>query len=150
MLIRRLHEAKVAGATTVTVRGSGEPRRELLHVDDLATACVFLMNHYDEAALINIGTGVDDTVRFIAETIRDVVHPDARLTFDRTKPDGMPRKVLDVTRIHALGWRHAIDLRDGLRRTYDWYRSAPHVRGHDQAPSACPAFAAARQRPPQK
>jgi GDP-L-fucose synthase len=136
MLMRRLHEAKVAGAATVTVWGSGEPRRELLHVDDLAAACVFLMHRYDRAELINIGTGTDDTVRSIAEAIRDVVHPRAELTFDPTRPDGMPRKVLDVSRIHALGWRHTIELRDGLASTYDWYRAAPHVRGHDNAPSA--------------
>lgn len=135
MLMRRFHEAEAAGAGTVTVWGSGEPRRELMHVDDLAAACVFLMHRYDRAELVNIGTGIDHTVRAIAETIRDVVHPGAELIFDRAKPDGMPRKVLDVARIHALGWRHTIDLRDGLASTYDWYRSAPRLRGHD-APSA--------------
>lgn len=120
----------------MTVWGSGEPRRELLHVDDLAAACVFLMHRYDRPELVNIGTGIDHTVRSIAETVRDVVHPGAELTFDPTKPDGMPRKVLDVARIHALGWPHTIDLRDCLESTYDWYRSAPHIRGHDDAPSA--------------
>ena len=125
MLMRRFHEAKLAGEPTVTVWGSGEPRRELMHVDDLAAACLFLMRHYDQPGLINVGTGEDQTVRAIAEKVRDVVHPAAGLRFDRTKPDGMPRKLLDVSRIHALGWHHRIALADGLRATYEWFcRSA--------------------------
>lgn len=136
MLMRRFHEAKLAGATTVAVWGTGEPRRELMHVDDLASACLFLMRHYDRPDLINVGTGVDQTVRSIAEEVRDVVHPAAELCFDSTKPDGTPRKVLDVSRIHALGWRHAIELRDGLEATYDWYLSSDRIRGHQGATGA--------------
>jgi GDP-L-fucose synthase len=129
MLMGRFHDAKRRGDDTVTVWGTGQPRRELLHVDDLADSCLFLMANYDDPGLINVGTGVDRTVADIAGMLRDIVHPAARLEFDTTKPDGMPRKVLDVSRIHRLGWRHQIDLADGLRATYDWYVHADQVRG---------------------
>ena len=121
-LVRKFHEAKTEGRGEVTVWGTGSPRRELLHVDDLADACLFLMRHYDGDGHINVGTGEDLTIRELAETIRDVVAPGARLVFDASKPDGMPRKLLDVGRLHALGWRHRIDLRDGIAATYRWYR----------------------------
>jgi GDP-L-fucose synthase len=120
-LIRRFHEAKLAGRQEVTIWGTGQPMREFLHVDDLADACVFLMERYDEAGTINIGTGVDVTIRELAETIRDTVFPEAALTFDASKPDGTPRKLLDVSRLHALGWKHRTSLRDGIRSTYDWF-----------------------------
>jgi GDP-L-fucose synthase len=136
MLLRRFHEAKVAGDTTVAVWGTGTPRRELMHVDDLAAACLFLMRHYSRPELINVGTGIDHTVRDIAAEVRDVVHPSAELRFDTTRPDGMPRKTLDVSRIHALGWRHTIDLRDGLRTTYGWYRATNRIRGVHSATTA--------------
>ncbi len=136
MLMRRFHEAKLAGEMTVTVWGTGEPLRELMHVDDLADACLFLMRRYDQPDLINVGTGVDQTVRSIAERVRDIVHPEAELSFDTTKPDGVPRKVLDVSRIHALGWRHAIQLQEGLRGTYDWYESADRIRLQHQTSTA--------------
>ena len=121
MLMRRFHEAKLAGDPTVTVWGSGRPMRELLHVDDLADGCVFLMNHYNEAQHINVGTGVDVTIKELAETVADVVYPGVELVWDSTKPDGAPRKLLDVGKIQALGWRHRIDLRDGIESTYEWY-----------------------------
>ncbi len=121
-LMRRFHEARLAGEPAVTVWGTGEPRRELMHVDDLASACLFLMRHHTGPGLVNVGTGEDETVRAIAERVRDVVHPAAELVFDPTKPDGMPRKLLDVSRIHALGWHHEIGLADGLRATYEWFR----------------------------
>jgi GDP-L-fucose synthase len=121
MLMRRFHDAKLAGEATVTVWGTGEPRRELMHVDDLASACLFLMRQYAGPDLINVGTGEDETVRAIAERVRDVVHPSAELVFDPAKPDGMPRKLLDVSRIHALGWHHEIGLAAGLRSTYEWF-----------------------------
>jgi GDP-L-fucose synthase len=133
MLMRRFSDAKEAGRSTVEVWGSGEPLRELMHVDDLADACLFLMANYSEAGPINVGTGEDLTIRAIAELVRDVVHPDATLTFDRSKPDGMRRKVLDVSRLHQLGWHHSVDLRAGLRATYDWYLAADHVRGRPHA-----------------
>jgi GDP-L-fucose synthase len=95
-LIRKFHEGKMAGAEEVTIWGTGTPRREFLHVDDLADACVFLMDRYNEAQHINVGTGEDLSIRELAERVRDVVYPTARLVFDRSKPDGMPRDPLDV------------------------------------------------------
>jgi GDP-L-fucose synthase len=120
-LIRKFHEAKEKGERSVSIWGSGRPRREFLHVDDLADACVFLMDHYDGLEHINVGTGEDLSIRELAETVRDVVYPDATLVFDPTKPDGMPRKLLDVSRLHRLGWRHRINLRGGLEQTYRWF-----------------------------
>lgn len=125
-LIRKFHEAKDRGATEVVVWGSGMARREFLHVDDLADACVFLMRHYDEASHINVGTGEDLTIAELADMVRRIVHPKAVVTFDRSKPDGMPRKLLDVSRLHALGWRHKIQLSEGIESTYRWF-VANHV-----------------------
>lgn len=120
-LLRRFHEAKREGREEVVVWGSGTPRRELLHVDDLADACLFLLRHYDDERPINVGTGRDSTIREIAELVRDVVAPGVRLAFDRTKPDGTPRKLLDVRRLERLGWRASIDLRAGIEETYRWF-----------------------------
>jgi GDP-L-fucose synthase len=120
-LIRRFHEAKAAGAAEVTIWGTGAPRREFLHVDDLADACLFLMRNYDEDVHVNVGTGEDLSIRELAEMVRDEIAPGLRLAFDPSKPDGMPRKLLDVTRLHQLGWRHRVGLRDGIRSTYAWY-----------------------------
>jgi len=120
-LIRKFHDAKVAGQDDVEVWGTGTPRREFLHVDDLADACVFLMNCYEGPQHINVGTGEDLSIRELAEMIRSVVHPSARIVFDSTKPDGTPRKLLDVGRLHDLGWRHRIELVDGLASTYEWF-----------------------------
>jgi len=120
-MIRKFHDAKVAGRTEVEIWGSGSPMRELLHVDDLARASTFLMDRYDDDEHINVGTGEDCTIRELAEIVRDIVHPEASLVFDTSKPDGMPRKVLDVARIHALGWKAEIELRAGISSTYDWF-----------------------------
>ena len=125
-LIRKFHEAKTgvakAGdARQVTIWGTGSPSRELMHVDDLADACLFLMEHYDDPRHINLGTGEDTTIQELAELVRAIVFPEAELVWDRSKPDGTPRKLLDVTRLHALGWKHKIKLADGIRQTYDWY-----------------------------
>jgi GDP-L-fucose synthase len=120
-LIRRFHDAKVEGTREVTIWGTGSSRREFLHVDDLADACVFLMDHYDELGHINVGTGEDLSIRELAEAVRNVIYPEATLRFDATKPDGSPRKLLDVSRLHALGWRHRIDLQEGLASTYEWF-----------------------------
>ncbi|MCU0303310.1 MAG: GDP-L-fucose synthase [Thermoanaerobaculales bacterium] len=120
-LIRRFHEAKLEGRREVVLWGTGSPRREFLHVDDLAEACLFLMRRYDEAGHINVGTGVDLTIRELAELVASVVHPDADLVFDPSKPDGMPQKLLDVSRLNALGWRHSIELADGVGSTYRWF-----------------------------
>ena len=120
-LIRKFHDAKAAGRDEVVIWGTGAPRREFLHVDDLADACVFLMRNWDEAMHINVGTGEDLTIRELAELVAAVVHPAARLAFDTSKPDGTPRKLLDVSRLHALGWRHRVELREGIAATYAWF-----------------------------
>jgi GDP-L-fucose synthase len=121
-LIRRFHEAKEGGRQEVVLWGTGSPRREFLHVDDLADACLFLMKNYDDEAHINVGTGCDLTIRELAELVATVVHPDATLRFDASKPDGMPRKLLDVGRLHDLGWRHRVELAEGVESTYRWFR----------------------------
>lgn len=120
-LIRKFHDARMVGSDEVVVWGSGTPRREFLHVDDLADACVFLINHYDAADHINVGTGEDLSIRELAEIIRQIVHPVARIVFDASKPDGTPQKLLDVSRLRALNWRHRIELREGIATTYDWF-----------------------------
>ncbi len=123
-LMRRFHEAREAGSTRVEVWGTGSARREFLHVDDLADACLHIMDNYSDAGHLNVGTGVDVSIRELAEMLRDVVHPRAELVFDASKPDGMPRKVLDVSRLTNLGWRAGIPLEGGLRSTYEWFRGA--------------------------
>ena len=120
-LLRKFHEAREEGKGEVVIWGTGEPRREFLHVDDLADACLFVMRHWNEEIHINIGTGEDLTIRELAETIRRVVHPQARLAFDSSKPDGTPRKLLDVSRLQRLGWRHQISLQEGIASTYQWF-----------------------------
>ena len=120
-LIRKAHEAKKNGERELVVWGSGNPRREFLHVADLAAACVFLLEKYDSAEIINVGCGEDVSIRELAELTCDVVGFDGELTWDTSKPDGTPRKLLDVSKIHALGWRHIIALRDGIAQTYDWF-----------------------------
>jgi len=120
-LIRKFHDARVGGTREVVVWGSGRPKREFLHVDDLADACHFLMQRYDEASHINVGTGEDLSIAELAMMVREAVHPEAELVFDAAKPDGTPRKLLDVSRLHALGWTHTITLRDGIRSTYEWF-----------------------------
>ena len=122
-LIRKFDDARRSGVDTVTVWGTGRPRREFLHVDDLADACVFLMEHYDEPGPINVGFGDDVAIAELAELVRDVVHPTATIDFDTSKPDGTPRKLLDSTRLQALGWRPSIPLAEGIASTYDWYQA---------------------------
>lgn len=120
-LLRKAHEAKTGKARDLVVWGSGKPRREFLHVDDCAAACVFLLEHYDSPEIINVGCGEDISIRELAELICDVVGFGGELTWDTSEPDGTPRKLLDVTRLHKLGWRHTIALRDGIAQTYDWF-----------------------------
>jgi len=120
-MIRKFHDARAEGRAEVVLWGTGSPRREFLHVDDLADACLFIMQRYDEAEHINVGTGEDLTIRELAEMVRDVVHPQARLVFDPSKPDGTPRKLLDVGRLQRLGWRPRIALREGVAATYAWF-----------------------------
>ena len=120
-LIRKAHDAKTTGAATLNVWGSGNPRREFLHVDDMADACLYLMQHYSGANHVNIGVGDDITIRDLAHLVSQAVGFTGDLVFDPTQPDGSPRKLLDVTRLHALGWRHKIPLGDGLASTYQWF-----------------------------
>ncbi len=124
-LLRKAHDAKTSGARELMVWGSGKPRREFLHVDDLAVACLFLLERYDSPEIINVGCGEDVSIRELAELICDVVGFKGELAWDTTKPDGTPRKLLDVSKVHDLGWRHTIALRDGIARTYEWFLKNP-------------------------
>ena len=128
-LIRKFHEAKTEGQDEVVVWGSGTPLREFLHVDDLARACVVLLERYDASEPINVGVGEDLTIRELAELIAGVIGFTGRLTFDASKPDGTPRKLLDVGRITALGWKPEIDLRAGIASTYEWYLAQGTAKG---------------------
>jgi GDP-L-fucose synthase len=121
-LIRRIHEAKVRGDESVTVWGSGTPRREFLHVEDLADAVLYLLHNYDAEPIVNVGWGKDVTIRELAEIIVSVVGYRGRLVFDPTKPDGTPRKLLDVSRLTDLGWQAKIPLERGIERTYEWFK----------------------------
>jgi GDP-L-fucose synthase len=121
-LIRKAHEAKVRKDKKLTVWGTGRPRREFLHVDDLASACLLLLEKYDSPEIINVGCGEDISIRELSELICDVVGFDGELAWDTSKPDGTPRKLLDVTKLRALGWKPEIPLRDGIARTYEWFR----------------------------
>ena len=120
-MIRRFHEAKESGAPAVTLWGTGAPRREFLQVDDLADACLFLLESYDSPEPINIGTGVDVTIRELAERVAATVGYHGRLDWDESKPDGTPRKLLDVSRASALGWKAKVELGEGLEATYGWF-----------------------------
>jgi GDP-L-fucose synthase len=120
-LLRKAHEAKTRNDRNLVVWGTGKPRREFLHVDDLASACLLLLEKYDSPEIINVGCGEDISIRELAELICEVIGFDGELAWDTTKPDGTPRKLLDVTKLHALGWKPVITLRDGIQRTYDWF-----------------------------
>jgi GDP-L-fucose synthase len=120
-LMRKFHTAKIEGQQEVVVWGTGSPKREFLHVDDLADACLFLMQEYDGETHVNVGTGEDLTIGELASLVRDIVHPGSTITFDTSKPDGAPRKLLDVSRLHGLGWRHNYELRAGIEHTYEWF-----------------------------
>ncbi|MEO6731354.1 MAG: GDP-L-fucose synthase [Ferruginibacter sp.] len=136
-LIRKFHEAKVSRADKVTVWGTGSPRREFLHVDDMAKACYFLMQEYEHAEIVNIGLGADNTIADMAMIIKEITGFEGKLVFDDSKPDGTPRKLLNVDKINALGWRAAIDLKEGIRNTYadftaryDYYINKKHEAAH--------------------
>ena len=126
-LIRKAIEAKASGAENITVWGTGTPRREFLYVDDLADACLFLLEHFDEPGPINVGTGVDLSIRELARVVCEVVAFEGELVFDTSKPDGTPRKLLDVSILTGLGWTAQTSLEDGVRRTISWYQSASAV-----------------------
>ena len=120
-LLRRFHEAKAANAPHVTLWGSGSPMREFLHVDDMAAACVHLMETYNEPEIVNIGTGEDVTIKELAETVKTIVGYEGEIQWDTDKPDGTPRKLLDVSKLHSLGFKHTISLKEGMQKTYTWY-----------------------------
>jgi GDP-L-fucose synthase len=117
-MIRKMHEAKINNASEVTIWGSGTPRREFLYADDLADACLFLMNTYDGEELVNIGTGEDLSIAELADTVRKIVGFSGQLVYDRSKPDGTPRKLMDVSKLHALGWKHKTRLEEGISLAY--------------------------------
>jgi GDP-L-fucose synthase len=120
-MIRKFHEAKLANIGEVVIWGTGAPRREFLHVDDLADACVYIMAKYEGEEHVNVGTGEDLSISHLAEVLKEIVYPEARIVYDSSKPDGMPRKLLDVSRLHTLGWHHRVGLRDGIASTYRWF-----------------------------
>ena len=122
-LIRKFHEAKLSGAPSVTLWGTGKPRREFLHVDDLAEACIFLMHHYHEEGLVNIGTGEDIEIGELARMVSRIVGFEGEIVHDLSKPDGTPRKLMDVSKLHGFGWKHAIDLESGIKSVYEEYKS---------------------------
>jgi GDP-L-fucose synthase len=130
-LLRKFHEAAGAGAPEVIVWGTGSPRREFLHVDDLADAAVFLMQNYDAGEILNVGTGQDLTIADLAETIARIAGYRGRIVFDSSKPDGTPRKLLDVSRLHGLGWKARTPLEEGIAGTYRWYLD--RLAGHTAA-----------------
>lgn len=128
-LIHRFHNAKMAGDGDVSVWGSGKPRREFMHVDDLADACVFLMQNYDDAEIINVGVGEDAAIGDLADLVKRTVGFEGTLTLDASKPDGMPRKLLDVSKLQGLGWSPSISLEDGIASTYRWFvDNIDHIR----------------------
>lgn len=120
-LIRKFHEAKLRGDAEVVMWGTGTPRREFLHVDDMAAATVFLTETYNDPGIVNVGVGEDVSIRELAELVKEVTGFQGRIVNDTSKPDGTPRKLLDVSRLHALGWRAQISLRDGVQQTYQWF-----------------------------
>lgn len=129
-MIRKFHEAKMRNESTVTLWGTGRPLREFLHVDDLADACLFLLSNYDEEGIVNIGVGDDVSIAELADIVRDVVGYEGDVVYDASKPDGTPRKLVDIGRISSLGWRARIGLRDGIAQTYQWFLDNQHgLRG---------------------
>jgi GDP-L-fucose synthase len=132
-LIRKFHEAKVEGRPNVTVWGSGSPRREFMHSDDMADACVFLMKNYNEPGQINIGTGVDLTIKELATMISEIVGYKGETIYDSSKPDGTPRKLLDVSKIRELGWKAKINLREGLENVYQQYKAEPNLSNYGKS-----------------
>lgn len=127
-LIRKFHEAKVSGNPSVEIWGTGSPRREFLHADDLADACYYLMLNYNEPNLVNIGTGEDITIKDLALLVKKIVGYEGELTWNTEKPDGTPRKLMDVSKLHAAGWRHTIELEDGIRATYREFAGKVAIR----------------------
>jgi len=130
-ILRKFHDARTQGAREVVLWGTGSPRREFLHVDDLASAAIYLMANYDDEQIVNVGVGKDITIRELAEMIREITGYEGNIVFDPSRPDGTPRKILDVSRLTGLGWEPSITLREGIEKTYQWYlaetATAPQV-----------------------
>ncbi|KKQ04273.1 MAG: NAD-dependent epimerase/dehydratase [Candidatus Moranbacteria bacterium GW2011_GWF1_36_4] len=120
-LLRKFHEAKINNQKEVLIWGTGSPKREFLHVDDLADACIFLMENYNENEIVNIGTGQDISIRELAEAVKRIVGFEGEIKNDTSKPDGTPRKLLDVSKLHSLNWKHKIELNQGIKDTYQWF-----------------------------
>jgi GDP-L-fucose synthase len=120
-LIRKFHEAKIQSDASVSIWGTGSPRREFLHVDDVADACVFLMNHYDESGIINVGCGEDISIAELALLVKEIVGFEGNIEYDPEKPDGTPQKLLDTSKLRGLGWRPKLSLKEGIKNTYEWY-----------------------------
>ena len=128
-LIRKFHEAKKEKKSSVVIWGTGEPRREFCHVDDVADACVFLMRHYESNEIINIGVGTDISIKDLGELVKQIVGYEGGVTFDTEKPDGTPRRLLDISKIVSLGWSAKVELANGIKGMYDWYLSTENHRG---------------------
>ncbi len=131
-LIRKFHTAKVTNAPSVEVWGTGSPMREFLHVDDLADGCYFLLQNYNEEMFVNIGTGEDLTIKALAEMIKDIVGYTGELKWNTEKPDGTPRKLMDVSRLHNMGWKHRIGLREGITSVYAEFAKSELANGREQ------------------
>jgi GDP-L-fucose synthase len=127
-MIRKFHEAKERGDASMTLWGSGAPMREFLHADDLAEACVYLMETYSDAELVNIGTGIDVTIKELAETVKEIVGFSGVIQWDHTRPDGTPRKLMDVSKLHSLGWKHKIELKEGISLAYQDFLTNVSIR----------------------
>ncbi|GAB4173028.1 MAG: GDP-L-fucose synthase [Terrimicrobiaceae bacterium] len=125
-LIRKFHEARLAGDPEVTVWGTGTPRREFLHVDDLASACIFLLENYDSPEIVNVGCGEDVTIAELADIIKEITGFTGRIVFDPSRPDGTPRKLMDISRLSSLGWKASIPLKEGIRHAYNWFISGKY------------------------
>ncbi len=128
-LIFRFHEAKETNAPSVTLWGTGTQRREHMHVDDMAAGCLYIMEHYNDPQWINLGTGEEQTVKELAEMVSGIIGYTGTIAWDPTKPEGTPRKLLDVSKLHALGFRHSISIEEGIRRTYEWYQAQSTTQG---------------------
>ena len=126
-MIRKFDDAKKSGAKEVVLWGTGKPKREFLYVNDLASACIFLMNNYNDSEIINIGIGEDLSILELANVVKECVGYNGAIVWDSLKPDGTPRKLLDVSKIRALGWRHGTNLKEGIKCTYDWYKANSNV-----------------------
>jgi GDP-L-fucose synthase len=127
-MIRKFHEAKERGEASMTLWGTGSPMREFLHADDLAEACVYLMETYSDSELVNIGTGIDVTIKELAETVKQIVGFEGSIQWDTTRPDGTPRKLMDVAKLHSLGWKHKIELKDGIALAYQDFLTNVNIR----------------------